>query len=86
MTLEILVYVVNGIVISLFSSMAGIGGGVFMVPLFYFLGLNINEAVATSKFVVTFVSFTASMNYLKSYKVSVKQGFLFYLEWFQHYL
>ncbi len=77
--LEILVYLVSGIVISLFSSMAGIGGGVFMVPLFYFLGLNINEAVATSKFVVTFISFTASMNYLKSHKVPIKQGFFILL-------
>jgi len=68
------VYAVLAIAISLLSSMAGIGGGVFMVPLFYFLGLGMNEAVGTSKFVITFISLVSVINYLRSGKVNYRVG------------
>ncbi|MCD6196231.1 MAG: sulfite exporter TauE/SafE family protein [Staphylothermus sp.] len=71
---EYAVLVLLGFMISTISSMAGIAGGVFMVPLFYFLGLSINEAVGTSKFVIIFTSLIASLNYLKMKKTPVRQG------------
>ncbi len=72
--LEYIVLVLFGFIISTISSMAGIGGGVFMVPLFYFMGLSINEAIGTSKFIITFTSLIASLNYLKMRKTPVRQG------------
>lgn len=74
--LNILVFIALGVVISIVSTIAGIGGGVFMVPLFYFLGLGISKAVGTSKFVVVFVSLIGSINYMRSRKVLLKTGLL----------
>ena len=67
-------YASIGVTISLLSSMAGIGGGVFMVPLFYFLGLGMSNAVGTSKFVITFISFVSMVNYLRSGRVDYRVG------------
>ncbi len=72
--LEYIILALLGFIISTISSMAGIGGGVFMVPLFYFMGLSINEAIGTSKFIITFTSLIASLNYLKMRKTPIRQG------------
>ncbi|RLG79593.1 MAG: sulfite exporter TauE/SafE family protein [Thermoprotei archaeon] len=73
-TIDIIIYIMSGFLIAIVSTMAGIGGGAFMVPLFYFLGLEINNAVGTSKFVITFLSFVGAMNYLRLKKVPIKPG------------
>ncbi len=73
-TIDTIIYVISGFLIAIASTMAGIGGGAFMVPLFYFLGLEINNAVGTSKFVITFLSFVGAMNYLRLKKVPIKPG------------
>jgi uncharacterized membrane protein YfcA len=63
-----------GAVIAVISSMAGIGGGVFMVPLFYSMGYPINVAVGTSKFVVVFISLLSSLTYSRAGKVDKALG------------
>ncbi len=45
-----------------------------MVPLFYFLGLGMSNAVGTSKFVITFISFVSMINYVRSGKVNYRVG------------
>ena len=45
-----------------------------MVPLFYFLGLGMSNAVGTSKFVIMFISFVSMVNYLRSGKVNYRVG------------
>ncbi len=45
-----------------------------MIPLFYFLGLGMSNAVGTSKFVITFISFVSMVNYLRSGKVNYRVG------------
>jgi uncharacterized membrane protein YfcA len=60
---EYLVYIVAGAVVSMIGSMSGIGGGVFMVPLFYHMGLHIEKAVGTSLFIIVFNAISASISY-----------------------
>ncbi len=72
--LEYIVLTLLGFLISMIFTMAGLGGGVIMVPLFYFMGLSINEAIGTSKFIITFTSLIALLNYLKMRKTPVRQG------------
>lgn len=68
---EYILYICSGLLIGVVATMAGIGGGVFMVPLFYFLGLGISNAIGTSKFVISFLSFIGAINYLRMRKVSI---------------
>lgn len=49
--------------IAMIGSMSGIGGGVFMVPLFYYMGYPINQAVGTSLFIIIFNSVSATISY-----------------------
>lgn len=71
---EVLLLVGLGTIIAVVSSMAGIGGGVFMVPLFYSMGYPINVAVGTSKFVIVFISLLSSLTYSKAGKVDKALG------------
>lgn len=48
-----------------------------MVPLFYFLGLGMSNAVGTSKFVITFISFVSMVSYLRSGRVNHRVGLPF---------
>lgn len=54
-----------GFIVAVVASLSGIGGGVFMVPLFYFLGYDITAAIGTSKFVVVFLTGSAALRYLR---------------------
>ncbi len=45
-----------------------------MVPLFYFLGLGMSNAVGTSKFVISFISFVSMVSYLRSGRVNYRVG------------
>ena len=72
--IDLVVYVVAGFLIGFAATMAGIGGGAFMVPFFYFLGYEINNAVGTSKFVIVFISLFGTINYIRLGKVPIRQG------------
>lgn len=50
--------------IGIISSLVGIGGGTFIVPLLLVLGFGIKNAAATSAFIITFMSFTGFLGYL----------------------
>jgi uncharacterized membrane protein YfcA len=63
MSLEYLLYILGGAVVSIIGSMSGVGGGVFMVPLFYNIGLHIEKAVGTSLFIIVFNGVSASISY-----------------------
>lgn len=71
MPVDYILYICSGLLIGVVATMAGIGGGAFMVPLFYFLGLGINNAIGTSKFVISFLSLIGAINYLRMGKVSI---------------
>lgn len=50
--------------IGLISSLVGIGGGTFIVPLLMLLGFETKNATATSAFIITFMSFSGFLGYL----------------------
>jgi len=65
------------LLIGLTASLVGIGGGVFLVPLFNLLmGLKMREAVGTSLFVIFFIAFTASYSYWRRKLVSWRIGLI----------
>jgi len=45
-----------GFLIGILSSMAGVGGGTFIVPLLLVIGFEIKKATATSSFIITFIA------------------------------
>ncbi|VVB85177.1 Sulfite exporter TauE/SafE [uncultured archaeon] len=53
-----------GFVVSTASSLIGIGGGTFIVPLLLFLGLDTKKAVATSSLAVTFISLFGFLSHM----------------------
>ncbi|MEB3861872.1 MAG: sulfite exporter TauE/SafE family protein [Desulfurococcales archaeon] len=72
---ETLAYIALGALVATLSSMAGIGGGVFMVPLFYLaLGLPINQAVGTSKAVIVIIASISTATYLSRGRVDLRTG------------
>lgn len=71
---EQLSYVAAGALISTAASMSGVGGGVFMVPLFYHLGYPLNQAIGTSLAVMVF-------NALSSTIANWRRGLLSFGNW-----
>jgi uncharacterized membrane protein YfcA len=53
-----------GFLIGLISSMVGVGGGTFIVPLLLILGFEIKNATATSSFIITFISFSGFLGHI----------------------
>jgi uncharacterized membrane protein YfcA len=51
-------------IIGIISSLVGIGGGTFIVPLLLILGLEIKNAIATSSFIITFMSLSGFAGHL----------------------
>ncbi len=70
-----LVYMSLGLLIAVAASMAGIGGGVFTVPILLFLGYEPSTAIGTSKFIMVFQTLIAFTNYLRLGKLEWKKGF-----------
>ena len=56
-----------GIAAGLIGALCGVGGGIFMVPMFVtFLGLTQKQAVATSLAVIIFTSIAATISNMRS--------------------
>jgi len=66
----------TGLAVGVVAAVGGIGGGVFMVPLFYFMNMDIRAAVGTSKLVIVFTSLSGASAYLSRRMVDVKTGLL----------
>jgi hypothetical protein len=67
-----------GILIGIVSSLVGIGGGTFVVPLLLILGFRTKNAVATSAFIITFMSLTGFLGYLNFGEQQLDAKLLFY--------
>ncbi len=52
-------------IIGIISSLVGIGGGTFIVPVLLLLGLEIKNAAATSTFIITFTSLSGFAGHLE---------------------
>ena len=55
---------IAGFLISAVSSLVGIGGGTFIVPLLLSFGLETKKAVGTSAFIVTFISLSGFLSHM----------------------
>ncbi|MCE8423668.1 MAG: sulfite exporter TauE/SafE family protein [Candidatus Methanoperedens sp.] len=55
--------VISGLFIGTVSSLVGIGGGTFIVPLLMVIGLKTKNAVATSTFIVMFLSISGFLGH-----------------------
>ncbi len=73
MGLELL-YFATGLLIGLTATIAGIGGGVFMVPLFYFIDNDLSTAIGTSKFIIMFISLIGTINYSRLIRIHYRNG------------
>ena len=61
---KILIGAISAFFIGAVSSLVGIGGGTFMVPLLLVLGLETRNAIATSAFIITFMSLSGFLGYV----------------------
>jgi uncharacterized membrane protein YfcA len=69
---------VVGFPIGAISSLVGIGGGTFIVPLLLILGFVIKDAVVTSSFIVTFISLSGFLGHLNFGQQQMDVSMLFY--------
>jgi len=65
-------------IFGIISSLAGIGGGTFIVPLLLILGLEIKNAIATSAFIITFTSLSGFAGHLVFGTQTLDLEILFY--------
>ena len=61
---RILAGAIAGFFISAVSSLVGIGGGTFIMPLLLIFGLETKKAVGTSAFIVTFISLSGFLSHM----------------------
>ncbi|HEY9246677.1 MAG TPA: sulfite exporter TauE/SafE family protein [Candidatus Methanoperedens sp.] len=54
----------TGFLIGVVSSLIGIGGGTFIVPLLLILGFEIKKAIATSSFIITFLALAGFLGHI----------------------
>jgi uncharacterized membrane protein YfcA len=65
-------------IFGIISSLVGIGGGTFIVPLLLILGLETKNAVATSAFIITFTSLSGFVGHLVFAAQTLDLKVLFY--------
>lgn len=68
----------SGFVISAVSSLVGIGGGTFIVPLLLVFGLEIKKAVGTSALIVTFISLFGFLSHMSQGKQNIDISILIF--------
>ncbi len=74
----IILLILLGFLVGTISSIAGVGGGVFFVPIMTILLLfPINEAIDTSTFIILISSGVAFIVYLKDKRIELKPTFIF---------
>lgn len=83
--MEYLVLILIGLIAATLGALVGIGGGVIIVPLLIFFGIELGilervtpqSAVGTSSLVLVFIGLSAMMSYGRSSQLDRKNGFLF---------
>jgi len=65
-------------IFGIISSLVGIGGGTFIVPLLLILGLETRNAIATSAFIITFTSLSGFAGHLVFSTLTLDLRVLFY--------
>ena len=75
---KILIGACMALISGIISSLVGIGGGTFIVPLLLILGLKTRNAVATSAFIITFTSLSGFLGHLVFGVQTLDMRILFY--------
>lgn len=91
MLLTITLLVLIGGLSAIIGSIVGIGGGIIIVPTMVYLGVehgllhNITTQVAigTSSVILIVTGLSSSLGYLKTKQVDIKNGSIFYLDYYQ---
>src|SRR5271157_864236 len=74
---DILILIALGLGIAIVTTMSGVGGGVFFVPvLIYLEGLQITVAREISQFAILGTSLVGSITYLRQKRVNVRVGLI----------
>lgn len=69
--------IVFGFFIGILASMAGIGGGVFIVPILtFFYDFKVNAATGTSLTAIIFTAIASTINYRKQKRIYYKTGLI----------
>jgi len=76
MRLQVLLFVLLGIIVGILASFSGLGGGFLMVPLLLFLGYDAQKAVGTSFMAIVIISLSAVFAHSKLQNVDYKLGIL----------
>jgi uncharacterized membrane protein YfcA len=76
MTLNMLMLVAGGILVGIFASFTGLGGGFLMVPFLLFLGFSAQKSVGTSFLGILIISISALIAHSKLANVDYKLGLL----------
>jgi len=70
------VIIVSGIIVGIFASFTGLGGGIIMVPILLYLGLTAQKAVGTSVLGIFIIAVSALVAHNRLANVDYKYGIL----------
>lgn len=76
MDLTTVVIVAHGIIVGIFASFTGLGGGLLMVPMLLYLGFTAQKAVGTSFLGIVVIAVSALVAHNKLANVDYKYGIL----------
>ena len=76
MDINSIAIIISGIIVGIFASFTGLGGGIIMVPILLYLGLTAQKAVGTSFLGILVISISALIAHNKFANVDYKYGIL----------
>jgi uncharacterized membrane protein YfcA len=75
--LDLWLLILFGFLIGIIASLAGVGGGIFIVPvLTFFYDFKVNSATATSLTAIIFTAIAATINYSRQNRIFYKTGLI----------
>jgi uncharacterized membrane protein YfcA len=75
--MDLWLLVIFGFLIGIAASMAGVGGGIFIVPILtFFYGFVVNNATATSLTTIIFTAIASTINYAKQKRIYYRMGLI----------
>lgn len=83
--MSVLLLLLTGLVAAMIGSLVGLGGGIIIVPMLIFLGIELNlldgitpqTAIGTSTMVLVFIGLSSIISYRRSKQVDMKNGMYF---------
>jgi len=73
----ILLFLAIGFSAAILGALIGVGGGFMMVPIFVFMGITKNYAVALSLFVIIFTAVSATIQYVRKRTINYRLGLIY---------